>query len=75
MQRVDVVDILFALVNLSLDPMSIEVAEKVVDVFGSDCVSTPFLDVKGEQSLVGVRFALVYEIIEVVLQVIYKLVV
>jgi hypothetical protein len=55
--------------------VSVEVAEKVMDVLGGDCVSAPFFDIESEQSFVGVRFALVYQVLEVVLQVIYKLIV
>jgi hypothetical protein len=75
MQRVDIVDILLALVNLPLDPVSVEVAEEVVNVLGSDCVSTPFFNVESEQGLVGVSLALIHEILEVMLQVIYKFVI
>ncbi|KAI6769177.1 hypothetical protein HG531_010281 [Fusarium graminearum] len=75
MQCVDVVYILFALVNLTLNPVSVKVTEKVVNVLGGDCVPAPFLNVESEQSLVGVRFALVYQVLEVVLQVIDELVV
>jgi hypothetical protein len=68
-EGVNVIDVLLSLVNLSLDPMPVEVSEEVVDVLGGDSVTAPFLDVKGEKSLVGVRPGLVYEIAQMGLEV------
>lgn len=45
-QSVHIVDILLALVDLPLHPVAVQVAEEVVDVFGSSCVTNPFTYVK-----------------------------
>lgn len=54
MQSVNVVDVLFALVDFALNPMAVEVAKKMMDVFGGNRVAVPFLDVVGQQTLVSV---------------------
>lgn len=56
MKCVNIIDVLFALVDFSLDPMSIEVSEEMIIVLGSIGVSLPLADVECEQGLVGVGF-------------------
>jgi hypothetical protein len=75
MQCVDIVDILLPFINFSLDPMSIEIAEEMVDIFGGNCVTPPFFDIESEQRLVGVGLAFIHKAIEMVLEVINELVV
>lgn len=48
MKCVDIVDILLSLVYFSLDPVSVEVTEQMIDVIGSGRVPIPFSDVEGE---------------------------
>ena len=54
MKRINIVDVLFPFVHLSFNPMSIEVSEQVVDIFGRGSVSVPFLDVEGQERFVNV---------------------
>lgn len=56
MESVNIVDILLAFVNLTLNPMSVEVSEQMVDVLRRRGVSVPFADVEGKKGFVGVRF-------------------
>lgn len=49
MERVDIIDVLFALVNLSFHPVPVKVPEKMVDVFGGSCVASPFPDIETQQ--------------------------
>jgi hypothetical protein len=51
-QSVDVVDVLLALVDLALNPMSVEVTEEMVVVGAGGGVSVPLLDVESQKSLV-----------------------
>ncbi len=55
MQSVVIVDILLALINLSLDPMSIQISEEMVVVLCGIGVSLPLTDVEGQERLVRVR--------------------
>lgn len=57
-QRVDIVDIFLALIHLTFDPMPVKVAEKVIDILRSCCVSVPFFDVEAQKSFVGMCFRL-----------------
>ena len=66
MEGVDVVDILLPLVHLSLDPMSIQIAEEMVDVLGRSRVSIPFSDVEGQQGLIRVGLRLIVDGLEMV---------
>jgi hypothetical protein len=48
MKSVDVIDVLLALINLALDPVPIQILEKVMDVFRSDGIPIPFFDIEGQ---------------------------
>jgi hypothetical protein len=54
MKCVDIIDVLLALVNFALDPMSIEISEEMIVVLGSIGISLPFTDVECEQCFIGV---------------------
>ena len=69
MEGVDIVDVLLALVHLALDPMPVQVAEEMVDVFGRRRVAFPLADVERQQGLVGMRRRLLTDAPEVLLQV------
>jgi hypothetical protein len=75
MQGVDIVDVLLPFIDLSLNPVAIQVSEQMVDVLGGGGVPYPFPDVKGEQGFVGMDFGLLEEFFEVCLEVIDELVV
>ena len=55
--------------------MSIEITEEMMDIFGGNCVATPFFDVESEQRLVGVGLAFIHKAIEMMVEVIDQLVV
>lgn len=61
MQSVNIVDILLPLINLALDPMTVEVSEEMVDVLRRRGVSVPFTDVEGQKGFVGVRSRLCHQ--------------
>ena len=52
MQSIDIVDVLLALIHLSLHPVAIEVPEEIVVVLRSIRVPLPFSDVVGQKRLV-----------------------
>jgi hypothetical protein len=45
--------------------MAVEVAEQMMDVLCCNRVAAPFLDIEGEQRLVGVQLGLGVEVLEV----------
>lgn len=75
MQRIDIVDILLPFIHFPLHPMSIKIAEKMVDVLRRGGVSVPFSNVEAQQSLVGVRLGFVIHISEMSRKVAYEVVV
>lgn len=46
MQSVDVKYLLLAFVDLSFDPVTIQIAEEVVDVFCGSGITSPFSNIK-----------------------------
>jgi hypothetical protein len=62
-KRVNIVDILFALVHLALDPVTVEIFEEVIIELRCICVTFPFSDVKGEKGFVGVRFCVLEHVV------------
>ena len=75
MQSVDIVDILLTLLDLSLDPVAIEVAEEMVVVSAGSGVALPLFDIEAEQRLIRVLDHLFMHTGEVALQVLVKSVV
>lgn len=71
-ERVNIVDILFALVHLALDPVAVEVSEEVVIELRSIRITFPFSDVKGEKCLVGVRFCILVNTVQMCAQILSK---
>lgn len=58
MKRVDIVNILLPLIYFSLDPVSVEVAEQMVDITGGGGVPIPLLDIERKQGFFFVNLAL-----------------
>ena len=54
MQNVDIEYIFFTLVDLSSDPMPIEVTKQMVGIFRGRSVTVPFSDIVREQCFVNV---------------------
>lgn len=75
MKRVDVVNVLLPLIYFPLDPVSVEVAEQVIDVVGGGRVSVPLPDVKAEQRFLFVSLTLREDFFEVVGEVISEVLV
>lgn len=55
--------------------MPVEVSEQVMDVLGGGRVSRPFLDIEGQERLVGVMFAFLQKLSQMSSQVVDELVV
>lgn len=49
---VNIIDVFFALIHLSLHPVPVQVPEQMVDIFSSSGVPVPFPNVKGEERLI-----------------------
>jgi hypothetical protein len=71
-ERVHIVDILFALVHLALDPVAVEVSEEMVIELCRIRVTFPFSDVKGEKGFVGVRFCILVYAVQMCAQILSK---
>jgi len=50
--RIDLIDIFSSLVLFALDPMSIEVSEKTIDIICTSGVSVPFTGIISQESFV-----------------------
>ena len=53
-QGVNIVDVFLTLVDLTLNPVAIQVAKEVVHVLGGGCVAVPLADVEAKQAFFSV---------------------
>lgn len=72
MQSVYVVDVLLPLVDLTLHPVTVEVAEEVVDVFRGGRVTAPFADVKRQQRFFRVTLRILVYLLQMIREVLSK---
>ena len=63
---VDIVNAFLSFIHLSLNPVTVEVTEEVVDVFCGGSVSVPFSDVEGEKALFSMAFGSRVDSLEVI---------
>lgn len=75
MEGIDVIDVLLALVHLTFDPMSIQVAKQMVVVVRAFGVSIPLGDVEGDKGFIDMSRGILADFGEVVLEVLDKVVV